>query len=84
MIKVVEVNFGACFGTSGFSLYNWKLKKGLEPRSSELEDPFILQLMEELGIAAYSKSPMCTISPSNSAGRVNGWTTGIAAVTCIH
>lgn len=59
-----------------FSLYTWKLKKGLDIRSRGIEDPYILQLMEELGIAAYSKNPMCTISPNNVAGSVNGWTTG--------
>ena len=72
------------FVLSDFSLYNWKLKRGLDPSSSKLEDPFILQLMEEQGIAAYSQSPMCTVSPSNSTGRVNGWTTGEATVTCIY
>lgn len=59
-----------------FSLYTWKLKKGLDTRSRGIEDPYILQLMEELGIAAYSKNPMCTISPNNAEGRVNGWTSG--------
>lgn len=62
--------------SADFSLFTWKLKKGLDTSSSEIEDPYVLQLMEELGIAAYSKNPMCTISPNNAAGRVNGWTTG--------
>jgi hypothetical protein len=59
-----------------FSLYEWKLKRNLDLSSSEVDKLYVPQLMEELGIAAYSKDPMCTISAANSFGRINGWTTG--------
>ncbi|XP_062582876.1 uncharacterized protein LOC134244633, partial [Saccostrea cucullata] len=66
------------FQIKGFSLYVWKLEKGVNMSINEIEDPYIPQLMEELGIASYSRKPMCTITPDNSSGRIQGWKTGCA------
>ncbi|XP_062581277.1 uncharacterized protein LOC134243073, partial [Saccostrea cucullata] len=61
-----------------FSLHRWKLNRGLDTSTDAIEDTYIPQLMEELGIASYSKKPMCTISFNNTLRRINGWTTDCA------
>ncbi|XP_062596534.1 uncharacterized protein LOC134257978, partial [Saccostrea cucullata] len=59
------------FNMKDFSLYKWRSDRKL---GNIIPDEYLLQLMDETGLAGFIKQPMCNRSDGVYLNTVNGWT----------
>lgn len=57
-----------------FSLLTWKMDRSLG--AGDIPDVYLLQLLEETGLAGYVKQPTCDKAAGVYTGATNGWTKG--------
>lgn len=57
-----------------FSLLTWKMDRSLG--AGDIPDVYLLQLLEETGLAGYVKQPTCDKTAGVYTGATNGWTKG--------
>lgn len=58
-------------------MFSWKVDRHLPTPKLSIPDEYLLQLMDETGLAGYTDNPMCNASVGiYSTTAINGWTNG--------
>uniref|UniRef100_K1QZL7 Uncharacterized protein n=1 Tax=Magallana gigas TaxID=29159 RepID=K1QZL7_MAGGI len=69
------------YNIKGFSLFLWKVDRHLPTAKLSIPDEYLLQLMDETGLAGYTDNPMCNTSVGiYSTTAANGWTSGCGMI----
>lgn len=58
-------------------MFSWKVDRHLPTAKLSIPDEYLLQLMDETGLAGYTDNSMCNASVGiYSTTAINGWTNG--------